>query len=197
MCAAETSFFSNHEIKSLGLRDVGRNVLISRKCSIYGGSSIQIGHNVRIDDFCILSGDIEIGSHVHVAAYSALFGGGGIIISDFANLSSRVSVYSISDDFSGSSLTNPTIPEKYKLIERDVVVLGRHTIVGSGTVVLPGTRAEEGAVVGALSLVKGRLEAWSKYAGIPARRIGSRSRGLLRAETAFLLDYANEPDSRS
>lgn len=36
---------------------------------------MTIGSNVRIDDFCILSGRLEFGSYVHIAAYSALYGG--------------------------------------------------------------------------------------------------------------------------
>ncbi len=30
---------------------------------------ISIGDNVRIDDFCILSGKIELGSNIHISAY--------------------------------------------------------------------------------------------------------------------------------
>jgi len=69
------SFYSTKELASLGLKRYGENVLISRKCSIYGAQSIEIGDNVRIDDFCILSGHIILGSNIHISAYVALFGG--------------------------------------------------------------------------------------------------------------------------
>ncbi len=69
---------------------------------------MAINDNVRIDDFCILSGHIEIGSYIHIAAYSALYGGqAGIFMDDFLNISSRVFVYSVSDDYSGETMTNP------------------------------------------------------------------------------------------
>ena len=88
------SFYTPEEVKKLGFRKVGSNVLISRKASIYGTEKMIIGDHVRIDDFCILSGHIEVGSYVHIAAYSALYGGEkGIFVSDFANISSRVSIY--------------------------------------------------------------------------------------------------------
>ena len=110
-----TSFYTEKELSSLGLKKYGRNVKISRHASIYGAQNISIGDNVRIDDFCILSGHIELGSYIHIAAYSALYGGeAGIFISDFANLSSRISVYSVSDDYSGTTLTSPMIPDKNK-----------------------------------------------------------------------------------
>lgn len=87
------SFFSAEELRVLGLRAYGCNVKISRKCSIYQASSIVLGDNVRVDDFCILSGRIKIGNYVHVAAYSALYAGDiGIEIGDFSNISSRVAI---------------------------------------------------------------------------------------------------------
>jgi acetyltransferase-like isoleucine patch superfamily enzyme len=48
--------------------------------------------------------------------------------------------------------------------------------VGAHSVVLPGVRLAEGAAVGALSLVKGSLEPWSVYGGVPARSLGPRRR---------------------
>ena len=90
-----TSYYSEEELKKFGFCKIGKNVFISRKSSIYGCENISIGNNVRIDDFCILSGHIEIGNYIHIAAFTALYGGkDGIFIEDFANLSSRISVYS-------------------------------------------------------------------------------------------------------
>ncbi len=60
------------------------------------------------------------------------------------------------------------------------VHLGRHVIVGSGSVVLPGTQFGDGAALGALSLAHGKYEAFGIFAGVPARRVGDRQRGLLR-----------------
>ena len=66
-----TSFYTEEELKGLGFRHIGNGVCISRKASIYGAQNISLGDHVRIDDFCILSGRIEIGSYVHVAAATA------------------------------------------------------------------------------------------------------------------------------
>jgi galactoside O-acetyltransferase len=44
----------------------------------------------------------------------------------------------------------------------------------------------EGVAVGALSLVKHSLEAWSIYAGVPARYIRPRSREMLDQAAGFL-----------
>lgn len=183
------AFLPRHELEKLGFASLGVDVSISDKASLYNTGRISIGSHVRIDDFCILSGGpggIEIANYVHIAAYSSLIGAGKIILSDFSNLSSRVSIYSSNDDYTGASLTNPTIPENYKDVTHKDVMVGRHVIIGSGSIVLPGVILEEGVAVGALSLVMKRCEAFSIYAGNPAKRIKGRSRELLEVERRFL-----------
>ena len=93
------SFYSPEELKSLGLKEYGENVLISRKCIIYGAENIRLGSHVRIDDFCVLSGKVELGNYVHIAASCLLYGGSaGITFGDYTTISSRGAVYAISDD---------------------------------------------------------------------------------------------------
>lgn len=183
------SFLLEKDLHEVGFASVGKNVLVSRKASFYGASRIHLGHRVRIDDFCVISageGGIHVGDRVHVAVGCTLIGKGRITLSDFANLSSRVSVYSSTDDYSGAYLTNPMVPEAYTgVIDADVLI-GRHVIIGCGSVVLPGVTLEEGVAVGALSLVKRDCTAFGVYAGTPAKRIASRSRKLLDLERELL-----------
>lgn len=176
------SFYSDIELLDLGILKYGKDVKVSRKCSIYG-NNIILGDNVRIDDFCILSGKIRIGHHVHIAAYTALYGGEkGIYIDDYANLSSRVTVYSVSDDYSGETMTNPMIPNEYKRVDSRPVYISKHVIIGSTSVVLPGVVLEEGSAFGCFSFINHSSEAWSINAGIPFKKIKSRSKELLKYE---------------
>lgn len=178
-----TSFYTDEELKQLGLCSFGKNVKISRKASIYGANRVSIGDNVRIDDFCILSGYIELGNYIHIAAYTALYGGDqGIYISDFSNLSSRVSVYSVSDDYSGETMTNPMVPDEYKNVLSKAVHIGKHTIIGSTSVVLPGVNIAEGSSFGSFSFINRDSEPWSINVGIPFKKIKSRSKELLKFE---------------
>ena len=179
------AFLSSFGIKELGFCSCGEKVLISEKASIYGASRISIGNNVRIDDLCILSageGGILIGDYVHIACYSSLIGKGEIRLGDYSNISSRVSIYSSSDDYSGEHMTNPTVPRHLTNVDNRPVTIGRHVIIGAGSVVLPGVIIGEGCAIGAMSLVKDRCEPFGIYMGIPAKHGGNRLRGFLQKE---------------
>lgn len=181
------SFYSKHELKELGFEKVGDNVLISRKASIYGASNISIGNNVRIDDFCIISGKNIIGNNVHIAAGVYCFGGHtGIFMDDYVGVSSRTVLYAESDDYSGEYLTNPTIPDDFKNIYCGTIELKKHVLVGTGCTILPGVIIGEGTSVGSMSLVNKSLDEWGIYVGIPCRRIKDRSKKVLELERQYL-----------
>lgn len=187
------SYYSLAELQNLGLKHYGDDVSISRKASIYAADQISIGDHVRIDDFCILSGRIQIGNYIHVAAYTALYGGTeGIEIEDFANLSSRVSVYSVNDDYSGLTMTNPMIDDKYKNVKSAPVHIGKHVIIGSTSVVLPGTHLKEGSAFGSFSFVTKDSTEWSINAGIPCKMIKKREKALLELEKRVRDIWSNE-----
>lgn len=181
----DRGFLLSPELRDLGFRAVGENVQIACNCTIVGLGNISLGNDVRIDDYVVISagcGHVDFGDYIHVGAGSYLGAGGGITLGDFANLSQGVRLYSKSDDYSGMHLTNPTVPEEYLDLEVAPVRIGRHVIVGSGSVVLPGCTLADGASVGALSLVNRDLDEWTIYAGCPARRLRERSRTALELE---------------
>ena len=183
------SIYTETELQDIGFAHCGRDVRISRKASIYNPGNITIGSHVRIDDFCVLSagdGGIEICSYVHIAVYCSLIGAGNIKLEEFSGLSSRVTIYSSNDDYSGEFLTNPTVSKQFTNVSHKGVHIGRHVIVGSGSVILPGVELEQGVAIGALSLVQNRCEEFWIYQGVPARRIKERKRDLLALEVQFL-----------
>lgn len=179
------SYLSEAELKEIGFRDLGENVLISRKSSIYNPSNISIGKNSRIDDFTILSagdGGIFIGDYVHIACYSALIGKGKIELDNYSGISSRVTVYSSSDKYDGEFMTNPCLPDNVLNTVHKDVYLGKHVVVGAGSVILPGVMLSIGCAVGSMSLVNKSFEEFSIVAGCPALKIRTRSRNILELE---------------
>lgn len=176
-------------VSRMGFAAIGRNVRVSDKASFYGIEKISLGDDVRIDDFCVLSagdGGIVIGNNVHIAVFSSIIGAGSVFLSDFVNLSSRVSIYSSNDDYSGLAMTGPTLPSAYTNVRRADVRLGKHVIVGSGSIILPGVSIGDGVAIGALSLVAKNCAEFCVYAGNPLRFIKGRNRDLLHLEQQFL-----------
>lgn len=169
----------------MGFAYTGKNVMLSEKASYYNCKNIRLGDNVRVDDFCVLSagtGGIDIGNYIHIAVFSSLIGAGNICLEDFCNISSRVAIYSSNDDYSGGTLTNPTVPPEFTNVQHANVKIERHVIIGAGSIILPGVTLEEGVAVGALSLVKKDCKSYGIYMGVPAKRVSERQRGLLELE---------------
>jgi len=175
-----TSYYSPEELAALGLASWGEDVRISRYARLYGADQIRLGDHVRIDDFCLLSGRVTLGSYIHIAAGTMLFGGeAGITFDDYSTASSRCAIYALSDDYSGAYMTNPTVPEAYTGVYEAPVHIARHVIIGTGSTVLPGVTVGEGCAVGAMTLLNRSTEPWGLYYGVPARRQAERRRELL------------------
>ncbi|EGV19349.1 hypothetical protein ThimaDRAFT_1493 [Thiocapsa marina 5811] len=180
-------FLSQQELEDLNFRSLGKSVLVSTKASVYNPELIEIGDHSRIDDFCVISGRVRLGRNVHIAVFCNVCGGEeGVFLDDFSGLAYGCHVFSQSDDYSGQTMTNPTVPDRYKKEAKKPVVIKRHAIVGACSVILPGVVLEEGVSVGAMSMVSKKTDAWSIYFGVPAKKIKSRSRELLKLEKDYL-----------
>ncbi len=183
-------YYDENDLKNEGFRSLGQNIQIAKNCTIIGLENISIGNNVRIDGFCSIiaagDGEVALGSFIHIGAYCLLLGGDGIEMRNFSTISHGCRIYSRSDDYSGGYLTNPTVPEKFTNTTSGRVILERHTIVGSTSVILPNVTIGEGSSVGALSLVAKDLDRWGVYCGCPARKIKNRSKRLLELEDKLL-----------
>jgi galactoside O-acetyltransferase len=185
-----SDFLSREQLERLGFAGLGEDVLLHSSCVIVGAERISIGSHVRIDPFCIItmSGQLQVGSRVHLSGHVAILGGGRIEIGDFAAVSHGAKILSSSDSFSAGCIAGPLVPEEYRGVISEPVVIGRHVVIGANTVVLPGAIIGEGATVGALSLVKTRIEPWTVNAGIPSRVIGHRDRSGTLAREQLLAD---------
>ena len=191
----QLGFYTMEELQGFGFKRIGKNVKISTKCSIYMPEKMEIGNNVRIDDFCFLIGKITLGDFIHIAPFSNLVAGNaGIVMHDFSGISSRVSIYAVTDDYSGASMTNPMVPNEYKNVFGAEVVVERHSIIGASSVILPGVVVREGSSCGSMSLVNKSTEPWSINVGIPARKIGDRKKDLLKLEEKFKLMLEKNTD---
>ena len=173
-----SSFYTNEELSNLGLKKFGDRVFISRYARFYYPETITIGNNVRIDDFCILSGNIILGSNIHISAYVALYGTKGILLENYTGISPRCSLFSAMDDFSGKYLIGPIHPNELTNVTGGKIILKQYSQIGAHCVVFPNVTIGEGSVVGACSLITKSLDDWGIFAGIPAKWIKPREKNI-------------------
>jgi galactoside O-acetyltransferase len=176
------SFYSYTELNELGLKGFGTGVQISRKCSIYNPSNIQIGNNVRIDDFCILSAGKEpfvIEDYIHISAGVYIYGAGGFHIQSYSNVSAGTKIYSISDTFDGTCAVGPLMPFHTRKVVQSPVNIHKYVVVGCNSVLMPGVTIGEGVAIGANTFVNKSCEQWALYVGTPARYVKSRSQEMI------------------
>ena len=171
------------------LKHIGQNVIIGKTVRIRYPELVSIGDNCIIDDFTYISTQLELKGNVHISAGSKLIGGktSAVIMEEYSTLAPNVVLSAGSDDYV-SGIATPLVDAEFKgNMETGTIVIGRHSIVGAGSVVLPNVTFGKGAALGALSLAKTNLEAWWLYAGIPARKIKERDeKKILELERKLL-----------
>jgi acetyltransferase-like isoleucine patch superfamily enzyme len=181
------AYYTQIELKELGFKYIGKNVKISNKASIYNCEQISIDDNSRIDDFCVVSGKIKIGKNVHITPMCLVAGGEkGIVFEDFTTIAYGVQIFTQSDDYSGKTMTNSTIPSKYKNEYKKKVILKKYSIVGAGSIIMPSVTLAKGTSIGAMSLVLKDTKSWSIYVGNPAKKLKKRKKDLLILKKQYL-----------
>jgi galactoside O-acetyltransferase len=164
------------DLKSL--RSIGENVIIGKTVRIRYPELVEIGDNVIIDDFTYISTQLNLHSNVHISSGCKIIGGKNAYVEmkEFSTLAPNVVLSAGSDDYI-SGIATPLVPIEFKgNVKIGRIILNKHCIVGTGSVVLPDVVFEEGACLGALSLANKDLAEYTLYAGIPARILKKRNK---------------------
>jgi acetyltransferase-like isoleucine patch superfamily enzyme len=192
------AFISTRKLRQMGFAHLGRDIKVSTRAAIYEPEKISIGDFSRIDDFCVVSGKVTIGRNVHVSVFANLAGSAaGIEIGDFVAISYATQVFAQSDDYTGEALTGSTVPDRFTKPFKAPVVIGRHAIVGAGSIIFPGVTVAEGCAVGAHSTVMSSTKPWGIYVGTPARFLRARKQDLLILEQEYLKATGSTARSRA
>jgi acetyltransferase-like isoleucine patch superfamily enzyme len=169
------------KMASQWLKACGTGTKIYAGCRIVGADRVRIGRSSQIDEgVWIFAGEgVTIGDHVHMAFGSSISGGGCCVIGDFAGIGAGVRLVTGTDLIDGAGLTNPTVPEDLRSVSRSSVEVGPHAVIFTNSVVLPGVKIGEGAVVAAGAVVHRDLKPWTIYAGNPLVQVGERPKEIL------------------
>jgi galactoside O-acetyltransferase len=182
-------FLSESEIRKIGFKIAGEYVLIDSSAVFFHPENISLGSRVRIDGHVMMTAraSIQIGSHVHVSWGCLIYGDSPIVLEDFCGLGPRVSILGSTDDYVGGALTNPTVDNDLRNEKFGPVRLGRHVVVGSGSIISPNVTIGTGASVGALSHVCTSLPEFTVSSGNPAKPILPRDKERLLENEAEML----------
>lgn len=141
--------------RRLGLK-IGRDTSIAMHCFVTG-NRITIGDNTVINRFTYLDGraPLYIGNNVNISHYALI-----------------------------QTLTHDPQNPQFITLEKPVAIMD-HAWIGARAIIMPGVTVGEGAVVAAGAVVSRDVEPYTIVGGVPARRIGRRSRNLLYRSRYF------------
>jgi len=159
----QTRFYSQEELKKLNFKHLGYNVQVARTAIIPEPERISLGDHTKIDDFCILTGDIEIGNYCHIAHKVHLSGHFGIILDDFCTIGSNSVIYTESDDHKANALIGPVIPNEMRSCYRGQVMLRNFVAIAANCIIMPGAYFSPGAMLRLRSNAWGRFFSWAEF----------------------------------
>jgi acetyltransferase-like isoleucine patch superfamily enzyme len=174
--------------KLVGAR-TGENAIVMRGAMLnreYGGA-IDIGPGTVVHRGAMLipmGGFIRLGFRCRVNPYSILYGNGGLTIGDYVRIAAHCVIVPANH---GIALDGGLIAEQP--LSKQGIRIGNDVWLGAGVKVLDGAVIGDGCVVGAGAVVRGELEPYGIYAGVPAKLVRRRT-----PTTTYLKDRRNETD---
>ena len=140
------------------------------------GSRIVIGDGSAIDSFVKFkpaggSGDIIIGARCTINSGCVFYSGNGITMGNDVAIAANCTFAPVNHAFGSKGML---IREQRFKPGKGGIVIEDDVWIGAGCVLLDGAILRKGCVIGALSLVRGEVPAYSIQAGNPLRQIGSR-----------------------
>ena len=158
------------------LRDKFPTVKMSEGVIIRGAQAFQPGKGVFLDRRCYLNciggtwsgkrGFIKIGDNSEIGPYSVLWGAGGITIGNNVHIGAHVSITAHEAEH-----IKPDDVDVWKPLDFffDPVVIEDHTLVCSGTVIIPGVHIGHHSMIGGGAIVINDIPPYSLAVGCPAR----------------------------
>ncbi len=140
------------------------------------GSRIVIGDHSVIDSFVKVkpaggNGDLVIGNYVNINSGCVLYLGNGISIGNYVAIAANCTFAPVNHAYKDKLRL---IREQGFLPSKGGIVIEDDVWIGANCVLLDGAVLRKGCVVGAGSVVRGELAAYTVYAGQPLRVVGER-----------------------
>ena len=149
----------------------GNNIKIFETAKIIKPEVIEIDDFSEIDDFCFIYGGkgIKIGRYVHISRFVSIIGGGELYLGDYSVLADGVRILTGTDTYHGGARMSTCLPIEQRNVKVSFVRIEKDAFVGTNSVVHPGVKIGEGAVIGSNSLVLKDVEPWTINIGSPCK----------------------------
>ena len=121
-------------------------------------------------------GNITIGSSVYINSGCVLYSGNGIAISDNVSIAANVVFAPVNHEYRNR---DTLIQQQGFCASKGGIIIEDDVWIGAGCVILDGAVVRRGAVIGAMSLIRGEVEAFSIQGGNPLSLKGWRQCILL------------------
>ncbi|MBN9672663.1 acyltransferase [Roseibium aggregatum] len=140
------------------------------------GTVIRIGARSVIDSFVKIkpaggSGDVEIGENVTLNSGCVIYTGHGLKIGNNVAIAANCTFAPVNHAF--ADRTRPIVEQGFQP-SRGGITIGNDVWIGANCVFLDGAVVNTGCVIGAGTVVKGTIPAYTIVAGNPMRTIGTR-----------------------
>jgi virginiamycin A acetyltransferase len=140
------------------------------------GTRVVIGPGVVVDAFVKIKpaggiGDVILGERSQVNSGTVIYTGNGVTIGKGVLIAANCTLAPTNHQFDRADV--PIIEQRFKP-SRGGIIIEDDVWIGANTVILDGSVIRKGAVVGAGSVVRNELRAYTVYAGNPLREIGRR-----------------------
>ena len=175
----------NEEIKK-ELGYCGENVYIGHNTIFTNPSKVILHDNVRIDPFCLITTELEVGNYAQICSHVVLGGGSQHKITlgkwNFIGYGSKL--FCASEDYSGAEGPVNEFWGNNKIYRGDIT-FNDYSGIASDVMVLPGVTFPIGCTIGAKSFVysKSELTPWSVYIGNPLKFHKSRAEAVVREKS--------------
>ncbi len=156
-------------------RFIRRPIYFRGRESLTGCKGLTTGRFCRFDlegskKTLHIGDDVEMGDMTHIVAYESVSIGNNVLIASKCFISDTNH-----GNYNGEIQDSPDIPPNHRKLATNPVKIGNNVWIGENVVILAGTEIDDGCIVGANSVVKGRVPKDCIVGGNPAKVIKTYS----------------------
>lgn len=141
------------------------------------GTRFVVGADCVIDSFVKVKptggmGHVILGSRVTINSGCVIYTGNGLTVGDDVSIAANCVFAPVNHAY---ALKGSTIRSQKFKPSKGGIVIEDDVWVGAGCVILDGAVLRKGCVIGAMSLIRGEVQAYSINAGNPLKTVGFRT----------------------